>query len=282
MIGQPVADGRAAGLVDAFGIGAAGHDANCPCMPRLSAERLEESDREWDERHRDRRHECDGRDNDDGECEARVTHGIHHADESPCRSSSRCQVRDALRCGNHARLRGSKVRHFRGWSRDRAALPPVRNRGSAGLRDLAVTLRHRGMSIASAPGSTFPGVGTRPVLTIALISDHAALNREKERYSSVFHYEAPTGQPGFGVGPRRHDGRGDRARRDTLAASCTQTGFIRDGIDLTAAQIGGAVTGDSTRRAATSASTTRTALPTLTSTTRGTSASSSTASTTST
>jgi hypothetical protein len=30
----------------------------------------------------------------------------------------------------------------------------------------------------------------------------------------------------------------------TMAASCTTTGFSRDGIDLTAAQIGGAVTGD--------------------------------------
>ena len=29
-----------------------------------------------------------------------------------------------------------------------------------------------------------------------------------------------------------------------MAASCTPTGFVRDGIDLTAARIGGAVTGN--------------------------------------
>ena len=55
------------------------------------------------------------------------------------------------------------------------------------------------------------------------------------------HHQAPAGQPGLGVGRHRHDGRGSRAAR--LAASCTATGFVRDGIDLTAAQIGGTVTG---------------------------------------
>ena len=39
-------------------------------------------------------------------------------------------------------------------------------------------------------------------------------NREKDRCTNDFHHQAPAGQPGFGVGHRRHDGRGSRARRD--------------------------------------------------------------------
>ena len=70
------------------------------------------------------------------------------------------------------------------------------------------------------------------------------MNPQKDRYSNDFHHQAPTGQPGFGIGPHRHDGRGSPCPRATLAASCTATGFFRDGINLTAAQIGGAVTGE--------------------------------------
>ena len=44
------------------------------------------------------------------------------------------------------------------------------------------------------------------------------MNREKERLLHVSHHQAPAGQPGFGIGPDRHDGRGSRARA-TLAAS---------------------------------------------------------------
>ncbi len=65
---------------------------------------------------------------------------------------------------------------------------------------------------------------------------------QSETPNASLHHQAPAVRPGLGVGARRHDGRGRRACV-RHGASCTATGFERDGIDLTAAQIGGTVTG---------------------------------------
>ena len=59
------------------------------------------------------------------------------------------------------------------------------------------------------------------------------------------HHQAPADQPGFGVGVRRHDGPGGRARFDHGGVGLhRRPGSSATGINLTAAQIGGTVTGE--------------------------------------
>ena len=71
----------------------------------------------------------------------------------------------------------------------------------------------------------------------------AGWSREKGALPRSPH-QAPAGQPGFRIGDHRHDGLAPcppppwRRRQP-----CTPTGFNRDGINLTAAQVGGSVTG---------------------------------------
>src|SRR5262245_10649368 len=93
------------------------------------------------------------------------------------------------------------------------------------------------------PTGRDPRIAAAPsTLARALIPDQAARSREKERYSMYF------------IARRRLASMATASAlvamiavasspASTLAASCQATGFIRDGIDLTAAQIGGTVSG---------------------------------------
>ena len=93
-----------------------------------------------------------------------------------------------------------------------------------------------------------------------LISDSRGWNREKDRCTHDFHHQAPAGQPGHGIRPHRHDGRGNRARRDLAAEGDT---VVVKGVTLTVMHLNptAPVTGTINAAATTSPSTTAPATP---------------------
>ena len=104
-------------------------------------------------------------------------------------------------------------------------------------------------------------------------------NPDSDRRTPVLlHHQAPAGRPGLGVGGHRHDGRGSRADGDPGGAASARRPVQPRRDHLTAAQIGGTVTGDARRdRLRHRCLQPDHASPTLTSTAPATTASSSTA-----